>query len=70
MSKVINKLFVGILASIIVIPCNAKEVITVSYNGEQMQLEQQPQKIGESVLLPLRSVSQFLGYKVNWNAET
>ncbi|MGL6173089.1 MAG: copper amine oxidase N-terminal domain-containing protein, partial [Cellulosilyticaceae bacterium] len=46
------------------------EVITVSYNGEQMQLEQQPQKIGESVLLPLRSVSQFLGYKVNWNAET
>lgn len=53
-----------------VIPCSAKNVINVSYNGEKMQLEQQPQKIEGTVLLPLRSLSKSLGYKVNWNSET
>lgn len=70
LSKVINKLFVVVLVSIIAIPCSAKSVITVSYNGKKMQLEQQPQRVGDSVLLPLRSISQSLGYEVNWNATT
>ena len=70
MSKVINKLLIVVLTSIMVIPCSAKNVINVSYNGEKMQLEQQPQKIEGTVLLPLRSLSKSLGYKVNWNSET
>lgn len=70
MSKVINKLILVFLALILVIPCSAKNIITVSYNGEQIQLDQQPQIVRDSVLLPLRSISQFLGYEVKWNVVT
>lgn len=63
-------MFLVFLVSIIAIPCSAKNIITVSYNDEKIQLDQQPQIVRDSVLLPLRSISQFLGYEVNWNVAT
>ncbi len=70
MSKVINKLLILGLTLSIVLPCSAAGVIGVSYNGEEIYLEQEPQNIKGNVLLPLRSLSQSLGYEVNWNSGT
>lgn len=70
MKYTIKRLTLIGLISMMVIPCSAKDLINISYNGEEMQLEQEAKRVDGNVLLPLRTVSQYLGYTVNWDRES
>lgn len=56
------------LALMLAVPCSAKSLINISYNGEEIYLEKEAKRISNSILLPVRTISQYLGYTVNWNA--
>ena len=69
MSKTIKILFTVVLASTMVMPCSAKNMMTVSYNGQQRQLSKQALRVGDRVLVPLRDLSESLAYRVSWDGK-
>ncbi|WP_245856124.1 copper amine oxidase N-terminal domain-containing protein [Paenibacillus rigui] len=46
------------------------EVISVQLNGNKLALEQQPVVMNGSTFVPLRSIFEMLGAKVEWNGST
>ena len=68
MRKILKTLVVLNLALILVLPCSAKSIINISYNEEKLYLEKEAKQINNSILLPIRALSQYLGYTVNWNS--
>lgn len=48
---------------------HAKQPINIEVNGSKQELEPAPILEKDSVLIPLRSVSNLLGYKVEWHQE-
>lgn len=48
----------------------AANKISITYNQEELILSNEPKVIKQSVMLPLRDLSQQLGYKVNWDQAT
>lgn len=50
-------------------PSNAKSIIMVSYNGQQMQLGKQAKRVDDRVLIPLRDLSESLAYRVSWDGK-
>ena len=51
-------------------PIMAATPITVTYNQNQLSLSSPPRLVGKSVMLPLRDLSQQLGYLVDWESST
>lgn len=70
MKKIFKKLLIAGVAVIMVMPCQARGLINIYYNEQEVYLEQEPKLIDDTVLLPLRVLSQQLGYSVNWDQET
>ncbi len=48
----------------------AAEKVEVTYNNWTLQLSKAPQMINQRVMLPLRDLSEQLGYEVNWDKST
>lgn len=70
MYKRLKKLILSGLALVLAVPCHANPSISITYNGEPMQLDGKIKRIESTILLPLRNLSQSLGYTVNWEAAT
>lgn len=74
--KGIVKSFSGIVASLLLLgtpqmnELMAASKISVTYNNQELMLSNEPQVIKQSVMLPLRDLSEQLGYKVNWEQAT
>lgn len=69
MKKIFKKLLLVGIAVIMVMPCQARGLINIYYNEQEVYLEQESKLIDDTVLLPLRALSQQLGYSVNWDQE-
>lgn len=70
MKKIRGK-WLGIgLAVIVALPYQAKTEHQITYNGEKIYLDQEIVQVENSILLPLRTISQYLGYDVNWYQDT
>lgn len=74
--KRIAKALGGVIASCLLLgtaqvsELMAANKISITYNHEELILSSEPKVIKQSVMLPLRDLSQQLGYKVNWEQAT
>lgn len=55
---------------VMAINCFSASQIGIAYNNEKLYLSSEVQLVDNSVLLPLRDVTESLGYKVDWNEGT
>lgn len=67
MKNVLRNLFIFGLALMLVLPCSAKSSIKIAYDGEELYLEKEAKEIKNNILLPIRMLSQYFGYTVNWD---
>lgn len=68
MRNILKALVILNLTLMLVVPCSAKSIVNISYNGEEVYLEKEAKQINNSILLPIRMLSQYFGYTVNWNS--
>lgn len=66
MGKRFKELLILGLASIMTITCSAQSKIKINYNGQEIGFDKEVKLIDSTILLPLRAVSQELGYTVNY----
>lgn len=67
MKNILKMLVILNLIVMLVLPCSAKSAVNISYNGEELYLEKEAKQVSNSILLPIRALSQYFGYTVNWN---
>lgn len=70
MKKHLGKLMGLGLATMMCMNVMAATKIGVNYNGKAMTLAQEPKVIQNSILLPIRTISEELGYTVLWQQGT
>lgn len=60
---------IGIAAAVlfVAVNCFGAAQTGITYNGEPLHLSSEVRFVDNSVLLPLRDVTESLGYKVNWD---
>lgn len=68
MRNILKTLVILSLTLMLALPCSAKSTVNISYNGEELYLEKEAKQINNSILLPIRALSQYFGYTVNWNS--
>lgn len=62
---------IGVAAAVLfmAVNCFGAAQIGITYNSEPLHLSSEVRVVDNSVLLPLRDVTESLGYKVNWDSK-
>ncbi len=69
MKKIFVVCIIFVISLFIAFSCNAEKGITIKIDGDLVKSDTSPVIVNDRVLVPVRSIFEYMGSEVRWNAE-